>query len=377
MKDYFSGIISILASFQLLFVAIFLISNKKGSKRNNRLLGILFLLFAISLGDFAIRITEIEVQIQVLHLIDDGFFFLYGPLIFFYVRGVVYLDFRFRTRHLLHLIPFAIYLLYLFYTIVFMSADDRNQITSNIVNANLPVWMYLASISIYIYNLSYLWFANQTVNTYRRIIKNTFSSMHQISLGWLKFIIQSFALITIIAMIHNVTPALNSILFLYFSLLALLVYTFIFINRVLFKALKQPEIFAGIELQDIKGKYEGSSLTEKEIRSHYLKLLSKIEDEKLFLNPVLTLQELSGQLDVSSKILSQVINQSSGKNFFDFINFYRCEEVKRMMQASEPKVTIQEIMFQCGFNSKSSFNKEFKKLSGFTPTEYRKSVRIS
>lgn len=57
MKDYLSGIISILASFQLLFVALFLIMHKKGNKRNNRMLGLIFLLFSLSLGDFAIRIS--------------------------------------------------------------------------------------------------------------------------------------------------------------------------------------------------------------------------------------------------------------------------------------------------------------------------------
>ena len=80
MKDYLSGIISILASFQLLFVALFLFMHKKGNRRNNMILGLVFLLFSLSLGDFAIRISGIEVQNQVLHLIDDGFLFLYGNL---------------------------------------------------------------------------------------------------------------------------------------------------------------------------------------------------------------------------------------------------------------------------------------------------------
>lgn len=74
MKDYLSGIISILASFQLLFVSVFLFTHKKGKRTNNRLLGIVFLLFSISLGDFALRISGIEFSIQVIHLIDDGFY---------------------------------------------------------------------------------------------------------------------------------------------------------------------------------------------------------------------------------------------------------------------------------------------------------------
>jgi len=377
MKDYLSGIISILASFQLLFVSVYLITNKKGNKRNNRLLGILFLLFSLSLGDFAIRISGIEIPNPLLHLIDDGFFFLYGPLLFFYVQGVVFQDFRFRVRQLAHLIPFTAYLGFLVYILFFPDPTEQDQVSQNIESAALPAWMYLAGISIYIYNLSYIWFAYKTVKTYGRVVRNKFSSLYRVNLNWLMFVVQSFALITIIAMIHNVIPALKNMVFLYTSLLILLIYTFYFINRVLVKALKQPEIFAGIELKDVKDKYAGSTLDEEAKTSINAQLLAILEQEKLYLNPELALQDLAERLQSTPKVLSQVINQCSGMNFFDFVNSYRCEEVKVLMKNSDLKVTIQEIMFQSGFNSKSSFNKEFKKLTGFTPTEYKKSLKKS
>jgi len=377
MKDYLSGIISILASFQLLFVSIFLITNKKGNKRNNRLLGLIFLLFSISLADFAFRISGIIIPYQVLHLIDDGFFFLYGPLLYFYVRAVVFQDFKFSWRNLIHLIPFATYCSLLIYILAFLDPTEQNQVTESIVSASLPIWMYMAGITIYLYNLCYIWLAYKTVRSYEIIVRNKFSSLNKISLNWLMFIIQSFAAITIIAMIHNVIPALRSAVFLYATLLILLVYTFFFINRVLVKALNQPEIFAGIELNDLKEKYAGSNLEVNEITAYYTQLLAIVENEKLYLNPELILQDLADRLQVSSRMLSQVINQGSERTFYDFINSYRCEEAKSLMASSDPKVTIQEIMFQSGFNSKSSFNKEFKKLTGFTPTEYRKSHRKS
>lgn len=377
MTDYLSGIISIMASFQLFFVAVFLFTNKKGNRRNNYLLGLLFLLFSLSLADFALRMSGIGFHNQVLHLIDDGFFFLYGPVLYFYVRGVVFQDFRFRVRNLFHLIPFITYLGLLIYMMFFLDPSELDQLSRRVVNANLPIWMYVASISIYIHILSYIWFAYKTVRSYGIVVRNKFSSLHKINLNWLLFIIQSFAAITIIAMIHNVVPALKNLVFLYVSLLILLVYTFFFINRVLVKALKQPEIFAGIELKEMKEKYAGSNLDEGEAASYYSRLLALLEREKLYLNPELTLRDLAEKLHSSPKILSQVINQCAGKNFFDLINSYRCEEVKNLMEVSGPKVTIQEIMFQSGFNSKSSFNKEFKKLTGLTPTEYKKSLKKS
>ena len=374
MKDYISGIISILASFQLLFVSVFLFAHRKGNRTNNRLLGLIFLLFSISLGDFALRISGIEFRYQVIHLIDDGFFFLYGPLIYFYVRRVVYVVLQWKARNLLHLIPYLAWCFYLVYTLVVLNPEEQRQVTQQIVTASLPAWMYLVGLSIYVYTISYLWLANRTVNTYRDVIKNKYSSVDKINLSWLKFIIQSFAVITVIAMIHNVIPVLGNFVFLYASLILLLIFTFFFINRVLVKALNQPEIFAGIELQEAREKYTGSKLNEDELEQYFSHLLSILEKEELYLNPDLTLQALAERLQISSKVLSQVINQRSGKNFFDFINSYRCEEAKNLMRTSDPKVTILEILYEAGFNSKSSFNKEFKKLNGTTPTEYRKSL---
>lgn len=92
------------------------------------------------------------------------------------------------------------------------------------------------------------------------------------------------------------------------------------------------------------------------------------------MNADLTMQDLSEKMQLPTKVISQVINQESGKSFFDFINTYRCEEAKKLINSSDPRVTILEILYEAGFNSKSSFNKEFKKLTGSTPTEYRKSL---
>ncbi len=374
MKDYISGIISILASFQLLFVSVFLFSHRKGSRTNNRLLGLIFLLFSLSLGDFAIRISGIELKYQVIHLIDDGFFLLYGPLLYFYVRRVVYIDLRWRAKDLLHLMPYMLYCIYLLYSFAVLDQDEQQEITQKIANASLPAWIYLVGISVYIYTMTYLWLAYRTVNTYSSIIKNRFSSLEKINLNWLRFIIHSFAAITIIAMIHNVIPVLGNFVFLYATLVLLLIFTFFFINRVLVKALNQPEIFAGIELKEAREKYTGSNLTEGEIEEHHLTLLSILETDKLYLDADLTMKDLSEKMQVSTKVISQVINQRSGKSFFDFINTYRCEEAKKLMMSSDPKVTILEILYEAGFNSKSSFNKEFKKLTGSTPTEYKKSL---
>jgi len=266
-----------------------------------------------------------------------------------------------------------LYLVYLILVIISLNQAEQTQMTEQILASDLPAWMFLASILIYLYIFAYLWLSYRTVSAYRAIIKDKYSSLEGINLDWLNFIIRSFTAITVFAMVHNVIPVLGSPTFHYITLIILLVFTFYFVNRVLVRALNQPEIFSGIELNELD-KYAGSTLDAKEIENFKRQLIIVLEEERLYLNPDLTINELAERLQTSSRVLSQVINQSFNKRFYDFINTYRCEEVKRILQGPDEKITILEALYQAGFNSKSSFNKEFKKLTGQTPTEFKKSI---
>jgi AraC-like DNA-binding protein len=100
--------------------------------------------------------------------------------------------------------------------------------------------------------------------------------------------------------------------------------------------------------------------------------LFMIEKEP-FLDPSLTIQNLAGQMQIGSRELSVLINQHIGNHFFDFVNEYRIQKTTKILQdKSKNKLTILEILYEVGFNSKSSFNSAFKKHIGITPTEYRK-----
>src|SRR5690625_7676704 len=96
--------------------------------------------------------------------------------------------------------------------------------------------------------------------------------------------------------------------------------------------------------------------------------------EKPYLESDLTLPKLAEGLNVFTHHLSQVINEVHDKNFFNFINKYRIEEVKRKIQ--DPKFknyTLLGIAYESGFNSKSAFNRAFRNFTGTTPSKYRDS----
>jgi YesN/AraC family two-component response regulator len=90
-----------------------------------------------------------------------------------------------------------------------------------------------------------------------------------------------------------------------------------------------------------------------------------------FTNPKLTLNDLAAKIKIPPHILSKVINEGFDKNFFDFVNTYRIEEFKKRMEDPKNKnFTLLGIAFDVGFNSKTAFNRSFKKITNQTPSEY-------
>jgi AraC-like DNA-binding protein len=102
-----------------------------------------------------------------------------------------------------------------------------------------------------------------------------------------------------------------------------------------------------------------------------------MNQHKPYLDPEITLIDLSRKVNIPSRSLSEVINTSFRQNFYDFINSYRIGESERLFATdNDPHLTILEVLYAVGFNSKSSFNSAFKKQTGMTPTQYRRSQQM-
>ena len=149
---------------------------------------------------------------------------------------------------------------------------------------------------------------------------------------------------------------------------------FLFFNYIFYKGLSQPEIFSGIEE---KPKYVSSRLTDNEAKAFLARLTSYMEAEKPYLNPTLTLKELADKVSIPARYLSQIINEYLHKNFYDYVSQFRIEEAKRILSDPSTDKTVLEVLYQVGFNSKSSFNTAFKKFTGITPTRFRRNGDLS
>ena len=110
------------------------------------------------------------------------------------------------------------------------------------------------------------------------------------------------------------------------------------------------------------------------LTSQILMLKQYMADQKPYLDPSLTIQELANQINIPVRDLSVLINHHMDQHFFDFVNEYRIQKAMNILKDhSKDDLTILEILYEVGFNSKSSFNTSFKKYTRLTPTEYRNS----
>src|SRR5690606_28387216 len=106
--------------------------------------------------------------------------------------------------------------------------------------------------------------------------------------------------------------------------------------------------------------------------------LRLMELEKPYLNSELNLVKLAEQMNLSTHQLSFLINNAFGENFFNFINRYRVRKAKELLKDPDyDHFNVLVIAYESGFNSKTSFNNTFKKMTAYTPTEYRKNAAQS
>jgi YesN/AraC family two-component response regulator len=136
-----------------------------------------------------------------------------------------------------------------------------------------------------------------------------------------------------------------------------------------FQIIRQSGFFKQPSLAE-QQKYKSSSVTPEQQQQLLIKLKETMISSKPFLKPDFSLPELADQLRVSVHQLSQVINEGLGKSFFEMTAEYRIEEAKRLLK-EQMNIKIEEIAEQVGYNSKSSFNTSFKRITGKTPSEYR------
>lgn len=327
---------------------------------------------------FLNRLTAINASLVTL-----GFSFplLHGPLLYLYTRlhtspqGL-------RAPDLLHLLPFAASLA-LFSSFHFLSGAEKLAIYA-LKGQPYHTEITINNISIYISGILYIGLSLVRLLRYRGVLRHQFSSTSKINFNWLLYLIIWMGVIwTTVLFVQEsrfvfASAALFVIWIGYFGIRQVNVFS----NRVVAETLytepvnllpEEPAVISDQEEEPAAppAKYQKSSLNEDDISRIHQELTRVMQEEHPYRNPELTLNELAGKIAVHPNHLSQVINTREQKNFYDYINFHRVQALLILLQDPKNKqFTLLHLAFECGFNSKASFNRNFKKVTGYTPSEY-------
>ncbi|MHC1778139.1 MAG: helix-turn-helix domain-containing protein [Lentimicrobium sp.] len=353
-----------------------LLQSKKGKQPSDDILSAYFLLFAITQVLSFIEMYNRENTYPFPAFINTStpFIFLHGPLLWFYIKSLTVNNFKFRVIHLFHFLPFVLVTTLFWYTIYRLPAELRIAADAGLFKnqANYPVIITGIALSTQGY---FLW-GILLIRNYNRRLKDWLSQTASVDLHWLRFLLISaivaYAAISLLYAFDyrfNLFPG-NLLQPSGFGIAA------VFVVILGFFGLKQGNLFVsnpGITLAEepIGLKSEPATVSGKD-EQFVNELLIHMREQKPYLDPELNITKLSNDLKVSTEYLSGILNGRLNMNFFDFINHYRIEEFKVQCRTPENNhLSIMGIAFDCGFNSKATFNRVFKKATNLTPSEFK------
>lgn len=377
-------VIFLFGTVQAIFLSI-LIFTKKNKATGDYVLGSWMFFMGLHLLDTYFHSTGLAWKYP--QLLSIGIFFpiLEGPFMFVYVLVLINKSNRFKPVYWLHGLPFFLITIYLLFDFYFLPVPEKfGYFPEDPTQLSLLLKISF-SLNVFLGPVYVVWSLIK-LKTHTKNISEQFSFNEQINLNWLKYVIAGMGFVWITVLL-GVTlsyfyPLISMGLSNFFIYLAVTIAIF-FLG---FFGFKQQTIYMNIPDMILQNKYnekqvekeseeryKKSGLSEKKAKEYLNRLLQYMQEEKPYLNGKLSLNEVASHLKISINHLSQVINGHLGISFFDFVNKYRVDEMKSKLSDPQNKqFTLMAIAYDCGFNSKSSFNKIFKNTTGCTPSEYIK-----
>jgi AraC-like DNA-binding protein len=362
--------------YQCVLFALFLLILKKGKRQSNVLLALFLLSYAaipldtlINFGE-AFRQFAIDFSPNVFYIFGTAYW-IEAVLLLFFVRSLIYKNFSLKLKDLWYFLPFFIYLIHEANGWYMLDTQTKLLSLNGYQLENEPAYTRFINLFRECFRTFCGVLCLIELHRYQRQIKNEFADIEAIDLTWLKILVIGFLVIRVQAIV--ITLGFMTSIDLHINInYALIGQTSNFmvmflISFLMFYSLGFSNVFKGIENKDKIIEKDPIDLNQVALIEAYML------ESKPYLNHLLNLENLSIQLQMPARSLSQIINRHFKQNFFEFINRYRIEESKQLLQQEENrKVTMLDIMDLAGFNSKATFNTFFKKSVGLTPTQYRK-----
>ncbi len=317
-------------------------------------------------------------------LLGSGPGFLLGPFLLFYIRSLIRPSKDILKPLSLHLIPFYIYWLT-------VSVPVALSMTFGLLSSYHDFYVQIADyINLFenAFFLLYIWVSFQLIKTIQKTRKQLYSFIESSNLSWLSYLVIGLLLIVALDSLFSIYELLfpripwnigTVIAFAMILLYCILGYKGLFQSQILLpnflleeKITNQPIATQEREQVNNKPTRQLDVFTSEEIEELKVKLDEVLITKKPYLNEALSLSDLAEELEITDKKLSELLNQHLNNNFYNFINTYRVNEVKeKLTDKTNRKYTLLSIAYDCGFQSKTSFNRVFKQKTGMSPSKYR------
>ncbi len=333
---------------------ILLLVAKKQHRIANRFLGMVPIVLALWQCWLVINTNGLTDTIIMLRGVPFSFFFAIGPLLYLYTKNRFSETVRVRWSDAVHCIPLIIEWTIFYFNYPEGPFDDYRRYSMVSSRFLLPFFGAI-SIIIYCFIASKIATSKESRPWKRKLL--IFGGLWSLYLGY--SLINALRFNAYISD-YDTYPFFMTIWF--FTLWATL------------KALLSPDLVTVIAPKKVKRSDKETSPALLE-RANWLK--SKMETEEYYLDPELTLQSLANELGIPANTISQTINDGLNKSFSDFVNEYRIDSViQKFKNTMYDNVTILGMAYDSGFNSKTTFNRTFKKMTGTTPAAYKEKIPV-
>lgn len=360
----------------------------------NDILALFVLVFSVHLLLLAPLLNEhpFKLRIYPLFLTDV---FLFGPLLYLYVRAMTEPAFRLRLRDAWHMAPCALCIAYSLWS------GQRGDALRPLHDAAARGWppspAALAGILFYLSFAVYMMLSLRRLYRHARLVRQHFSWLEGVNLRWLRTLVRVSLGLSLIGMALSVGRLFVDLAYWPRGAYSMLMMIALF-HLIAFMAIWQPAVFhadapvaPGEEPDAVVGgepgmpaaphaqpKYETSALTAAQVQAEWRRLQAFMEQQRPYLDNELRLAQLAAAFAMPAHHLSQIINQAAGQHFLEFITRYRIEEAKRLLaQPDYRDVKMVGLALDAGFNSQSAFYKQFRKHVGMTPQQYRDAQGVS
>jgi AraC-like DNA-binding protein len=356
----FANAILLVGAAQGLILAGLLLLKHEGNLVANRILAGILVILSASILVHALSHAGVLPLADNHKVLIGLLMILCAPLVYLYTVALTAYQFQLQKKHLLHLLPFG--------AALFLGLPPL------IVAGGLPAEATLAAalnVLAFVVVIAYIVAANIVLRRHARVIRSNFSSLQRINLNWLRVFVAALTIFWIFAGMFDV-------LFKAGNWDVVWAASCFVIYLIGYFGFMQPEVFSAPIANTSPRepgplKYEKSSLTPEMAEAQFRRLVTAMEADKLYMDKDISLSSLAQRLGIPIHHLSQIINERTGSNFYDYINAQRIGEAKRrLLDSKMSNRSIASIAFDAGFNSLSAFNVAFKKFEKSTPSQFRK-----